>query len=141
MAALLTSHSLNVGLSPVIDEAIPALSRGRLAHVDQHYLRPDTYAAANAVLIDAQAGIPLAQAWGGGLVAAVDGVRFVVPARSIDARRNPKYFARKKGVTWLNMIPISGSGWPGGSSPARRRTPCTSWTWCSTPTATAARKC
>ncbi|EEP73188.1 hypothetical protein MCAG_03515 [Micromonospora sp. ATCC 39149] len=31
------------------------------------------------MLIDAQAGIGLAQAWGGGLVAAVDGVRFVVP--------------------------------------------------------------
>lgn len=99
-----TAHSLNVGLSPVIDEAIPALTRGRLAHVDQHYLRPDTYTAANAVLIHAQAAIGLAQAWGGGLVAAVDGVRFVVPVRSIDARRNPKYFARKKGVTWLNMI-------------------------------------
>ena len=104
VAALLTAHSLNVGLSPVIDNEIPALTRGRLAHVDQHYLRPDTYAAANAVLIDAQAGISLAQAWGGGLVAAVDGVRFVVPVRSIDARPNPKYFARKKGVTWLNMI-------------------------------------
>lgn len=42
MAALLTAHSLNVGLSPVIDEDIPALTRGRLAHIDQHYLRPDT---------------------------------------------------------------------------------------------------
>lgn len=97
VAALLSAHALNVSLSPVVDEAIAALTRGRLVHVDQHYLRPDTCAAANAVLIDAQAGIPLAQAWGGGLVAAVDGVRFVVPVRSIDARRNPKYFARKKG--------------------------------------------
>lgn len=104
VAALLTAHSLNVGLSPVIDNDIPALTRGRLAHVDQHYLRPGTYVTANAVLIDAQAGIGLAQAWGGGMVAAVDGVRFVVPVRSIDARPSPKYFARKKGVTWLNMI-------------------------------------
>ncbi|MGH3193346.1 MAG: Tn3 family transposase, partial [Streptosporangiaceae bacterium] len=39
-----------------------------------------------------------------GMVAAVDGVRFVVPVRSIDARPSPEYFARKKGVTWLNMI-------------------------------------
>jgi TnpA family transposase len=88
----------------VIDNDIPALTRARLAHVDQHYLRPDTYIAANAVLIDAQAGIGLARAWGGGMVAAVDGVRFVVPVRSVDARPSPKYFARKKGVTWLNMI-------------------------------------
>ncbi len=53
VAALLTAYSLNVGLPPVIDPDIAALTRGRLAHVDQHYLRPDTYAAANAVLIDA----------------------------------------------------------------------------------------
>ena len=52
---------------------------------------PDTYAPANAALIDAQAGIPLAQVWGDGMVAAVDGVRFVVPVRSIDAPANPKY--------------------------------------------------
>src|SRR5664280_1864118 len=43
---------------------------------------PDTYSTANRVLIDAQAGIELAQAWGGGLVAAVDGMRFVVPVRA-----------------------------------------------------------
>ena len=44
----------------------------------QTSLRGETYAGANAVLIEAQAQIPLAQAWGGGLVAAVDGMRFVV---------------------------------------------------------------
>jgi TnpA family transposase len=60
----------------VVDD-VPALTRDRLAHVDQHYLRPDNYAAANAVLINAQAEIALARAWGGGMVAAVDGVRFV----------------------------------------------------------------
>ena len=81
-----------------------ALTRDRLAHVDQYYLRPDCYRGVNAVLIDAQAEIGLAQLFGGGLVAAVDGMRFVVPIRSVDARPNPKYFARKRGVTWLNMI-------------------------------------
>ena len=103
IAALLSAHAMNVGLSPVTS-ATAALTRDRLAHVDQHYLRPENYAGANAVLIDAQAGIGLAQAWGGGLLAAVDGIRFVVPVRSVDARPNPKYFARRRGVTWLNMI-------------------------------------
>lgn len=103
IAALLTAHALNIGLTPVIGD-IPALSSGRLRHVNQHYLRPETYAAANTVLIDAQAEISLAQAWGGGMVAAVDGMRFLVPVRTVDARPNPKYFNRKKGVTWLNMI-------------------------------------
>jgi hypothetical protein len=59
VAALLTAHALNVGLSPVVDEQIAALTRGRLVHIDQHYLRAETYAAANAVLIDAQAGIAI----------------------------------------------------------------------------------
>lgn len=100
VAALLTAHALNIGLGPVIADA-PALTRDRLSHVNQHYLGSDSYAAANAVLIDAQGTSDLAQAWGGGLVAAVDGMRFIVPVRSVDARPNPKYFHRKKGVTWL----------------------------------------
>ncbi|WP_248761245.1 Tn3 family transposase [Pseudarthrobacter sp. SSS035] len=103
VAALLTAHALNIGLTAVISERT-ALTSGRLRHVNQHYLRPETYAAPNTVLIDAQAGIPLSQAWGGGMVAAVDGMRFLVPVRTVDARPNPKYFNRKKGVTWLNMI-------------------------------------
>ena len=103
IAALLTAHSLNIGFGPVLAGA-DALTRDRLAHVDQHYLRPENYAAANAVLVEAQAAIGLAQTWGGGMVAAVDGMRFVVPVRTADARPNPKYFARKRGVTWLNMI-------------------------------------
>ncbi len=103
VAALLTAHALNVGLGPVAADT-PALRRDRLTHVDQHYLRPENYAAANAVLVNAQADIPLAQAWGGGLVAAADGMRFVVPVRSADARPNPKYFGRRRGATWLNAI-------------------------------------
>jgi TnpA family transposase len=103
IAAALTAHSLNVGYSPVIADT-PALSRDRLSYIDQNYLRPENYAAANAPLITGQADIPLAQALGGGRVAAVDGMRFVVPIRSIHARPNPKYFGRRKGATWLNLI-------------------------------------
>ncbi|HEY6798466.1 MAG TPA: Tn3 family transposase [Kineosporiaceae bacterium] len=109
VAALLTAHALNVGLGPVI-ASTDALTRDRLSHVDQYYLRPECYAAANAVLIEAQAQIGLAQLWGGGLVAAVDGMRFVVPVRTIDARPNPKYFARARGITWLNSISDQGVG-------------------------------
>jgi hypothetical protein len=49
----------------VINPAYDALKRGRLAHVDQFYLRADTIAAANALLIAAQSRLPIAQAWGG----------------------------------------------------------------------------
>jgi hypothetical protein len=65
IAALLVAHGCNVGMTPVIGGA-KAPRRDRLSHVDQTYLRLATYKAANATLIDAQAGIGLAQAWGGG---------------------------------------------------------------------------
>ncbi|WP_031086334.1 Tn3 family transposase [Streptomyces sp. NRRL S-1831] len=109
IAALLVAHSCNVGYTPVIGAA-DALKYGRLSHVDQTYLRLSTHRAANATLIDYQAAIPLAQAWGGGLVASVDGMRFVVPVPSVYARPNPKYFGRRGGATWLNMINDQAAG-------------------------------
>lgn len=103
IAAALTAHALNVDFTPVIS-GMPALTRARISHVDQNYLRSENFAAANAALIEGQADVDLAQAWGGGLVAAVDGIRFVVPVRSIHARANPKYFGRRRGTTLLNLI-------------------------------------
>ncbi len=104
IAAALTAHALNLTYTPVISPGVPALTRGRISHVDQNYLRAENYAAANTPLIEGQAGIWLARQWGGGLVAGVDGIRFVVPVRSIDARPNPKYFGRRRGATWLNLL-------------------------------------
>lgn len=109
VTAALCAHALNVGYTPIVADT-PALTRDRLSHVDLHYLRPENYAAANAVLINAQADLDLAQAWGGGLVAAVDGMRFVAPVPTVAARPNPKYFGRGKGVTWLNAVSDHGVG-------------------------------
>ena len=61
-------------------------------------------AGANARLITAQSRIDVARLWGGGLLASVDGLRFVVPVRTLDAGPNPYYFGRGRGVTWLNAI-------------------------------------
>ena len=104
VAALLVAEACNVGLTPVTDPDNEALTRDRLSHVDQNYLRADTHAAANARLILAQAEVPLAQAWGGGLLASVDGLRFVVPVRTLNAGPSPKYFGYKRGLTWLNAV-------------------------------------
>nr|WP_308315282.1 Tn3 family transposase [Streptomyces sp. ISL-100] len=109
IAALLVADGCNVGYTPVIG-GVDALKYGRLSHVDQTYLRLATYRAANATLIQSQASIPLAQAWGGGLVASVDGMRFVVPVPSVYARPDPKYFGRRGGATWLNMINDQAAG-------------------------------
>jgi len=55
-------------------------------------------------MVDAQADIPLAQAWGGGDVASADGLRFVVPVRTLNAGPNPRYFGTGRGVTYLNFL-------------------------------------
>lgn len=93
-----------------------ALTRSRLVHVDQYYLRTTTIAAANAALIEAQARVPIVQFWGNGLLASVDGLRFVVPVRTINAAPSPKYFAKKKGVRLAERDqrlrwPASGRWW------------------------------
>jgi TnpA family transposase len=110
VAACLTAQALNIGYAPVAKRGVPALEPSRLAHVSRAYLSAETFSPANAPLIDAQAGIPFAQALGGGLVAAIDGMRFVVPVPSIYARPNRKYFGPKRGVTWLNMINDQAAG-------------------------------
>lgn len=95
LVALLVAESCTIGLTPVIDPENKALTRSRLSHVDQNYLRADTIAAANAALITAQSRIELAQMWGGGLLASVDGLRFVVPVKSINTGPSPKYYGIK----------------------------------------------
>ncbi|GAA2731470.1 Tn3-like element Tn3 family transposase [Actinocorallia aurantiaca] len=110
IAACLTAHSLNVGYRPIAKNGVEALERSRLSHVYQNYFRPETLSLANAPLVAMQAGVPLAQAWGGGLVAAVDGMRFVVPVPAAFARPNRKYFGSKRGMTWLNAMNDRGMG-------------------------------
>lgn len=77
VCAVLLAEACNIGLIPLIHPEIPALTRERLSWVRQNYLRTNTIARANAILVQAQAHVPLAQAWGGGEVASADGLRFV----------------------------------------------------------------
>jgi TnpA family transposase len=98
LVALLVSESCNIGLTPVCDPNERALTRSRLSHVDQKYLRGERCA-------DHRSGrIELAQRWGGGMLASVDGLRFVVPVKSINTGPSPKYYGYKRGLTWLNAV-------------------------------------
>ncbi len=60
-----------------------------------------------------QARIPLAQAFGGGEVASADGLRFVVPVRTLNAGPNSKYFHTERGVTYYNFTSNQFSGFHG----------------------------
>ncbi len=110
IAAVLVAEACNVGFSPVVKSSVPALTRDHLSHVDQNYVRAETIVPANGRLIPAQARIDLAAAWGGGLVASADGLRFVVPVATINAAPNPHYFGLRRGATWLNAINDQYSG-------------------------------
>lgn len=121
LCAVLPAESCNIGLEPLIRRDVPALRAERLSWVNQNFVRDDTLSAANAMLVAAQNTIPLAQAWGGGEVASADGIRFVVPVKTVHAGPNPKYFGRERGVTYYNLISDQFTGLHGITVPGTLR--------------------
>lgn len=103
VCAVLVAEATNTGFEPLVRLDAPALRRSRLSWVKQNFLRAETPTAANASLVAAQNPIPLARRWGGGEVASADGLRFVVPIRTIHSGPNPRYFGQERGVTWYNL--------------------------------------
>ncbi|WP_244393926.1 MULTISPECIES: Tn3 family transposase [Brucella] len=103
ICALLVAEATNTGFEPMARLDVPALRRSRLSWVKQNFLRAETLTAANAALVAAQNAIPLARKWGGGDVASADGLRFVVPIRTVHSGPNPRYFGQQRGVTWYNL--------------------------------------
>ena len=110
LCAVLMAEACNTGMEPLIRGDVPALKRDRLSWVDQNYLRDDTLTSANALLVAAQSRLGVARLWGAGDVASADGMRFVVPVRSVHAGPNPKYFGVGRGVTWYNLLSDQFSG-------------------------------
>jgi hypothetical protein len=88
ICAILVANACNISLTPLERPNIPALTRSRLNWVEQNYMRPETLILANARLVDAQSLISIARSWGGGEVASADGLRFVVPVRTVNAGAN-----------------------------------------------------
>ncbi|HEV7900128.1 MAG TPA: Tn3 family transposase [Planosporangium sp.] len=107
LAALLVARSCNIGLTPVAKPGTAALGESRLIGVEKGYFHGEGIGKASAILVDSQAEIPITADWGGGLVASTDGLRFVVPVRSLYSRPSPLYFGigkRPRGTTWLNTV-------------------------------------
>ena len=69
-----------------------ALTRERLSWVQQNYLCAETLSRANAMLVNVHAQLPLAKTWGRGEVVSADGLRFVVPVRSLNCGPKPSLF-------------------------------------------------
>ena len=107
LAALLVARSCNIGLTPVAKPGTAALGENRLIGVEKGHFHGEGIGKASAVLVGSQAGIPITSDWGGGMVASTDGLRFVVPVRSLHSRPSPLYFGvgkRPRGTTWLNTV-------------------------------------
>ena len=121
LCAVLLAEACNTGLEPLVHNDIPALRRDRLSWVNQNYIRDETLIAANANLVSAQNQIPLAHAWGGGEVASADGIRFVVPIRTVHAGPNPKYFGVGSGVTYYDLTSNQFTGLNGIAVPGTLR--------------------
>jgi TnpA family transposase len=117
LAAVLVSQAMNIGMPAVAQEGTRALSLDRLFWVEQNYVRAATLTAANARLVDYHAKLELVAAWGGGELASADGLRFVVPVRTINAGPNPKFFGRQgksaRGVTYYNFTSDQFTGFHG----------------------------
>jgi TnpA family transposase len=67
-------------------------------------------------LVDYHTRLPLVSYRGGGELASTDGLRFVVPVKSINAGPNPKYFGKgkgAKGVTYYNFTSDQFTGFHG----------------------------
>lgn len=105
ICAALMGEAMNIGVEPLANPDISALRRDRLSWVLQNYIRSETITPGNAMLVAEQNRIELARvAWGGGEVASADGIRFVVPLRTVHAGPNPEYFGLGKGMTFYNMM-------------------------------------
>jgi TnpA family transposase len=110
VCATLLAEACNTGIEPLVRNDVPALKRDRLSWVDQNYIRDETISPANAILVAAQNKISVVHSWGGGEVASADGIRFVVPVRTVHAGFNSKYWGQERGVTWYNLISNQFSG-------------------------------
>lgn len=103
LCAVLLAEACNIGVQPIHRPNNPALSSARLNWVKQNYLHAENLVKANVNLVGFQYQLPLAGHWGGGEVASADGMRFIVPVRTINARPNSKYFGPHRGVTYYNF--------------------------------------
>jgi TnpA family transposase len=121
LCAVLLAEACNTGFEPLIRRDNPALRRSRLSWVRQNYIRAETLTRANATLVAAQNRIPLAHAWGGGDVASADGLRFVVPVRTIHSGPNPRYYGQERGVTFYNLVSDQFTGLNGIAVPGTLR--------------------
>ena len=118
---MLLAEACNTGLEPLVTRRHPGAAP-RSAVLGRPELRsrrhPD---GCQCLLVAAQNRSRWPTLWGGGDVASADGMRFVVPVRTVHAGPNPKYFGFGRGVTWYNLLSDQFTGLNGITVPGTLR--------------------
>lgn len=104
LCAILVAKACNIGFSSVAQAGIAPLEYDRLMWVWHNYFSAENIQRANSILIEYMSTLSLASIWGTGEVASADGIRYVVPQKTIYASHNPKYFGLKRGITCYELI-------------------------------------
>ncbi|MGW0868954.1 Tn3 family transposase [Streptomyces sp. NPDC002740] len=109
VAAVLVGQGCNLGLEAVASDK-EALKIDRLDGVSRTYVRAETIEALNTLMLQEQAGIPVAGQWNGGRLASVDGMYFVVPTPQPPLRIAPEGNTELSWMTVLTEQAIQLSG-------------------------------
>ncbi|MBP8062250.1 MAG: Tn3 family transposase [Brevundimonas sp.] len=92
LLAAVLADGTNLGLERMADSS-QGVTYAQLAWTQAWYLSEETYAAALACIVDAQAALPLAQVWGDGTTSSSDGQFFRSGRRGAAGAINAKYGA------------------------------------------------
>lgn len=104
ICAVLIANACNIGLKALVQPGIAALEYDRLTWVEQNYFRKETLVQANAIIVEYLSKLTLSKALGNGKIASADGLRHVVPLKTIYAGSNPHYFGLGRGLTSYNLF-------------------------------------
>ncbi|MCP2014015.1 TnpA family transposase [Deinococcus sp. HSC-46F16] len=101
----LLAEGLNLGLTKMAEASSdPAITPRRLMYLSDWFLRPETYAAALAEVVNFQSKQPLAALWGDGSTSSSDGQRFPTGGRGKTyGHLNAKY-GREPGVLFYTHL-------------------------------------
>ena len=101
LCAALLAEACNTGPEPFIRHDTPGAAPGsdRLGQAELSARRND-YRRQRHSGGSTKSHRPCRTPWGGGEIASADGMRFVVPIRTVHAGPNPKYFGPLRGMTW-----------------------------------------
>jgi TnpA family transposase len=89
--AALIAHGTNLGVVGMGHSAAEVTVEA-LQHVTKWFLREETLKAANALLVNEHAQLPLSRVYGRGIASASDGQRFGIRGSSLLAAFYPRYF-------------------------------------------------